>query len=239
MNIDHAHAHLYSLIQCLIFRAQDAPPLFSAIVPLFQSFCRGHLVFDGWTKITIEMTHNTLLNDQTQKMLSHIISRWLADVKPELFVKQPLVPINRLLWMKMLATTIRRSLKNGTKDVRLNAGLQGIYTIVPMLSAYAETCHVPLAPGSLDRFITDYTASNAALKAAFTAHPGPIGSLIALTEHLKTGAPLTKEQAGQLMGFDIFANGYGNDSIGGIVLVGLGGGLGLQLARKWQASRKE
>jgi len=147
------------------------------------------------------MTHNTLLNDQTQKMLSHIISRWLADVKPELFVKQPLVPINRLLWMKMLATTIRRSLKNGTKDVRLNAGLKGIYTIVPMLGPYAETCHVPLAPGSLDRFIADYTASDAALTAAFTAHPGPIGSLVALTEHLKTGAPLTKEQAGQVMAF--------------------------------------
>ena len=201
MNTLHVHAHLYSLIQCLIFRAQDAPPLFSAIVPLFQSFCRGHLVFDGWTKITIEMTHNTLLNDQTQKMMSHVISRWLSDVKPELFVKQPLVPINRLLWMKMLATTIRRSLKKGTKDVSKNVGLMGIYTIVPMLSAFAETCHVPLAPGSIDRSIADYAASNAALKAAFTANSGPVGSLIALTEHLKTGAPLTKEQAGQLMAF--------------------------------------
>jgi hypothetical protein len=201
MNILHVHAHLYSLIQCMIFRAQDASPLLSAIVPLFQSFCRGHLVFDGWTKITIEMTHNTLLNDQTQKMMSHIISRWLADVKPELFVKQPLVAVNRLLWMKMLATTLRRSVKKGTKDVSKNAGLQGIYTIVPMLGAFAETCHVPLAPGSLDRLIADYLASNAALKAAFTANPGPVGSLIALTEHLKTGAPLTKEQAGQMMAF--------------------------------------
>jgi len=201
MNTLHAHAHLYSLIQCMIFRAQDAPPLLSAIVPLFQSFCRGHLVFGDWTKITIEMTHNTLLNDQTQKMMSHIISRWLSDVKPELFVKQPLVAINRLLWMKMLATTLRRSVKKGTKDVSLNAGLQGIYTIVPMLGAFAETCHVPLAPGSIDRSIADYMASNAALKAAFTANPGPIGSLCALTEHLKTGAPLTREQAGQLMAF--------------------------------------
>ena len=45
--------------------------------------------------------------------------------------------------------------------------------------------------------------------------------------------------AGQLLGWNIFANGYGNDSIGGIVLVGLGGGLGLQLARRCQATPKE
>jgi hypothetical protein len=38
-----------------------------------------------------------------------------------------------------------------------------------------------------------------------------------------------------LLGWNIFAAGYGSDSIGGIVLVGLGGGLGLQLARRWQA----
>ncbi|QJW83575.1 hypothetical protein HK414_03935 [Ramlibacter terrae] len=36
---------------------------------------------------------------------------------------------------------------------------------------------------------------------------------------------------GRLLGFDIFAAGYGNSSIGGIVLAGLGGGAGLQLAR--------
>jgi hypothetical protein len=53
------------------------------------------------------------------------------------------------------------------------------------------------------------------------------------------GGALIGFWVGQLMGFDIFADGYGNDSIGGIVLVGVGGGLGLQLARKWQASRKE
>ena len=40
---------------------------------------------------------------------------------------------------------------------------------------------------------------------------------------------------GQLLGWDIFAPGYGNASLAGIVLVGLGGGLGLQLARRWQA----
>jgi hypothetical protein len=44
---------------------------------------------------------------------------------------------------------------------------------------------------------------------------------------------------GRLIGWDIFASGYGTDSIGGILLVGLGGGLGLQLARKWHASREE
>ena len=39
---------------------------------------------------------------------------------------------------------------------------------------------------------------------------------------------------GRLLGLDIFAAGYGNASIGGIVLVGLGGGIGLQLARRWR-----
>ena len=42
---------------------------------------------------------------------------------------------------------------------------------------------------------------------------------------------------GRLLGLDIFAAGYGNASIGGIVLVGLGGGLGLQLARRWRAKQ--
>jgi hypothetical protein len=44
---------------------------------------------------------------------------------------------------------------------------------------------------------------------------------------------------GRLIGWDVFASGYDLNSIGGIVLVGLGGGLGLQLAKRWQASRKE
>ena len=39
---------------------------------------------------------------------------------------------------------------------------------------------------------------------------------------------------GQLLGLNIFAPGYGSASIGGILLVGLGGGGGLQLARRWQ-----
>jgi hypothetical protein len=39
---------------------------------------------------------------------------------------------------------------------------------------------------------------------------------------------------GQMLGLDIFAPGYGNASVGGIVLVGLGGGIGLSLARRWR-----
>jgi hypothetical protein len=44
---------------------------------------------------------------------------------------------------------------------------------------------------------------------------------------------------GRLLGLDIFAAGYGNASIGGIVLVGLGGGIGLQIARRWRARKKD
>jgi hypothetical protein len=40
---------------------------------------------------------------------------------------------------------------------------------------------------------------------------------------------------GSLLGLDVFAPGYGTASMGGIVLVGLGGGVGLQLARRWRA----
>ena len=53
------------------------------------------------------------------------------------------------------------------------------------------------------------------------------------------GGALLGFWAGRLLGWDVFASGYGTDSIGGIVLVGLGGGLGLQLARKWQAQQAE
>lgn len=42
---------------------------------------------------------------------------------------------------------------------------------------------------------------------------------------------------GRLFGLDIFAAGYGNAAIGGIVLVGLGGGLGLQIARRWRRAQ--
>jgi hypothetical protein len=44
---------------------------------------------------------------------------------------------------------------------------------------------------------------------------------------------------GRLLGLDIFAAGYGNASVGGIVLVGLGGGAGLSLARRWRAHRHD
>jgi hypothetical protein len=39
---------------------------------------------------------------------------------------------------------------------------------------------------------------------------------------------------GHLLGFNIFDEGYSNGSIFGIVLVGLGGGAGLQAARHWR-----
>ena len=47
------------------------------------------------------------------------------------------------------------------------------------------------------------------------------------------GGALIGFWAGRLLGLDLFAPGYGNASVGAIVLVGLGGGIGLQLARKW------
>jgi hypothetical protein len=40
---------------------------------------------------------------------------------------------------------------------------------------------------------------------------------------------------GRLLGLDIFAPGYSNASLGGILLAGLGGGAGVQLARRWRA----
>jgi len=51
------------------------------------------------------------------------------------------------------------------------------------------------------------------------------------------GGTLLGFWAGRLLGLDIFEPGYGNASIGGIVLTGLGGGLGLQLARRWRRAR--
>ena len=44
---------------------------------------------------------------------------------------------------------------------------------------------------------------------------------------------------GQMLGLDIFADGYGNSALGGIVLVGLGGGFGLHLARRWRRVRAD
>ena len=42
----------------------------------------------------------------------------------------------------------------------------------------------------------------------------------------------------RVFGLNIFDAGYSNSSIFGIVLVGLGGGLGLQAARRWRNRTK-
>jgi hypothetical protein len=51
------------------------------------------------------------------------------------------------------------------------------------------------------------------------------------------GGALAGFWVGQWLGWNIFSAGYGMDSIGGILLVGLGGGGGLHLARYWRAKR--
>ena len=43
----------------------------------------------------------------------------------------------------------------------------------------------------------------------------------------------------RLLGLDPLAAGYGDSSIGGIVLCGLGGGAGGHLARRWRTARKD
>ena len=53
------------------------------------------------------------------------------------------------------------------------------------------------------------------------------------------GGSLAGYWIGKLLGMDIFAPGYGVSSTVAILLVGLGGGLGLQLARRWQGSRSD
>ena len=53
------------------------------------------------------------------------------------------------------------------------------------------------------------------------------------------GGALVGFWAGRLLGLDLFAPGYGNASVGAIVLVGLGGGIGLQLARKWRSRQTD
>jgi predicted lipid-binding transport protein (Tim44 family) len=53
------------------------------------------------------------------------------------------------------------------------------------------------------------------------------------------GGALAGFWSGRLLGLDVFSAGYGNASIFGIVLVGLGGGLGLQGARRWRAARNK
>lgn len=51
------------------------------------------------------------------------------------------------------------------------------------------------------------------------------------------GGALAGYWLGQFLGWDLFNEGYGSASMGAIVLVGLGGGLGLQVARAWRRAR--
>ena len=53
------------------------------------------------------------------------------------------------------------------------------------------------------------------------------------------GGALAGYWVGAALGLDIFASGYGGAQIGAIALVGLGGGLGLHLARRWRAARRK
>ena len=53
------------------------------------------------------------------------------------------------------------------------------------------------------------------------------------------GGALAGYWLGQLLGWDIFSEGYSGASIGAIALVGLGGGGGLQLARLWRSKQKD
>jgi len=48
------------------------------------------------------------------------------------------------------------------------------------------------------------------------------------------GGALSGYWLAQWMNWDLFADGYSGTSIFGILAVGLGGGLGLQLSRRWQ-----
>ena len=53
------------------------------------------------------------------------------------------------------------------------------------------------------------------------------------------GGSLLGYWIGQMLGLDLMASGYGNGTIGAILLVGLGGGLGLQAARRWLANQRK
>lgn len=53
------------------------------------------------------------------------------------------------------------------------------------------------------------------------------------------GGVLLAYWLGLAFGFDPLAAGYGDNSIIGIVLAGLGGGAGLQLARRWRRARRQ
>lgn len=51
------------------------------------------------------------------------------------------------------------------------------------------------------------------------------------------GGALLGYWLGLAFGVDVFAAGYGTGSLVGIVLIGLGGGIGLQTARAWRRKR--
>ncbi|HSI53289.1 MAG: hypothetical protein ACAH21_04275 [Ramlibacter sp.] len=53
------------------------------------------------------------------------------------------------------------------------------------------------------------------------------------------GGVLLAYWLGKLFGFDPLAEGYGGSAIAGILLAGIGGGAGLQLARRWRAAQKK
>jgi len=53
------------------------------------------------------------------------------------------------------------------------------------------------------------------------------------------GGALLGYWLGQVLGWDIFSDGYNHASIGTIALVGLGGGSGLQVARLWRSKQKD
>lgn len=52
------------------------------------------------------------------------------------------------------------------------------------------------------------------------------------------GGALAGFWLGKMLGWDIFSTGYDSASIGAILLVGLGGGGGLHLARFWRSKQK-
>ncbi len=53
------------------------------------------------------------------------------------------------------------------------------------------------------------------------------------------GGALAGYWVARLIGADPLSQGYDSVSVTGIVLVGLGGGLGLHLARRWRQSRRK
>ncbi len=51
------------------------------------------------------------------------------------------------------------------------------------------------------------------------------------------GGALAAYWIGLMFGFDPLAKGYEGNTVFGIVLAGIGGGVGLQLARRWRRVR--